>query len=93
MTFNLKTTVNSRNDKFLSSKVKITKDKLKKQYVTKESITGAPFRIRKINIDLIDHFTKNIQSNWYKAMIDATFIEVGVGYKRKLTEKMLEEKI
>src|SRR5215211_3150743 len=61
-----------------------SKDKLKKQYVTKDSIAEAPSRIRKICIDLIDHFTKNIQPNEYKAMVVATSREAAVTYKREL---------
>src|SRR6476660_535982 len=60
------------------------RDKLKKQYVTRDSINEAPARIRKICIDLIDHFTKNIQPNGFKAMIVATSREAAVTYKREL---------
>ena len=60
------------------------KDKLKKQYVTKDSINEVPARIRKICIDLIDHFTKNIEPNGFKAMIVATSREAAVTYKREL---------
>ena len=45
---------------------KDTKQKLKKQYVTKEKISEAPARIRKICLDLIDHYTKHIEPNGYK---------------------------
>ena len=48
-----------------------TKIKLKKQYVTKEKISEAPARIRKICIDLIEHYTTTIQPNGYKAMLVA----------------------
>ncbi|MDN5845706.1 MAG: HsdR family type I site-specific deoxyribonuclease, partial [Candidatus Nitrosocosmicus sp.] len=60
------------------------KDKLKKQYVTKEKINEAPARIRKICIDLIEHFTKEINPNGYKAMIVASSREAAVTYKREL---------
>jgi type I restriction enzyme R subunit len=60
------------------------KDKLKRQYVTKESILEAPSRIRTICTDLTDHFTKNIQPNGYKGMIVATSREAAVSYKREL---------
>ena len=60
------------------------KDKLKKQYVTKDSINEVPARIRKICIDPINHFTKNIQPNGFKAMIVATSREAAVTYKREL---------
>ena len=37
---------------------KDTKERLKKEYVTKEKISEAPARIRKICLDLIYHYTK-----------------------------------
>ena len=56
----------------------------KKQYVTKEKIAEAPARIRKICLNLIDHFTTHIQPNGYKAMLVATSREAAVTYKREL---------
>jgi type I restriction enzyme R subunit len=38
-----------------------TKHRLKKEYVTKEKIGEAPARIRKVCLDLIDHYTSRIQ--------------------------------
>ena len=61
-----------------------TRQKLKKQYVTKEKISEAPARIRKICLDLIEHYTKHIQPNGYKAMVVATSREAAVTYKREL---------
>jgi len=71
-------------DRVFAHLTKEMKDQLKRQYVTKESIAEAPSRIRTICIDLIDHFTKNIQPNGYKAMIVATSREAAVAYKREL---------
>jgi type I restriction enzyme R subunit len=71
-------------DRVFAHLSKEVKDELKKQYVTKESISEAPSRIRTICIDLIEHFTKNIQPNGYKAMIVATSREAAVTYKREL---------
>lgn len=56
----------------------------KKEYVTKEKIAEAPPRIRKICLDLIEHYTKQIQPNEYKRMIVATSREAAVTYKREL---------
>jgi len=61
-----------------------TKTRLKKQYVTKEKIAEAPARIRKICLDLVDHYTKRIKPNGYKAMIVASSREAAVTYKREL---------
>jgi len=71
-------------DRVFAHLTKEMKDQLKKQYVTKDSIAEAPSRIRTICFDLIDHFTKNIQPNGYKAMIVATSREAAVAYKREL---------
>src|SRR5215207_8731166 len=57
------------------------KDRLKKEYVTKEKIGEAPGRIRKISLDLIDHYCKQIEPNGYKAMLVATSREAAVEYK------------
>ncbi len=71
-------------DRVFAHMTKEMKDQLKKQYVTKDSILEGPSRIRTICIDLIDHFTKNIQPNGYKAMIVASSREAAVTYKREL---------
>jgi type I restriction enzyme R subunit len=71
-------------DRVFGHLTKDLKDKLKKQYVTRNSINEAPARIRKICIDIIDHFTRNIQPNGFKAMIVATSREAAVIYKREL---------
>ena len=48
-----------------------TKNKIKKQYVTKGEIAEAPARLRKICFDLIEHYSKRIQPNGHKAMLVA----------------------
>ena len=60
------------------------KDKLKREYVTKEKIREAPARIRKICLDLIDHYTKHIEPNGYKVMLVATSRQAAVTYKKEL---------
>ena len=61
-----------------------TKLRLKKEYVTKEKITEAPPRIKKICFDLVEHYTKHIEPNGYKGMVVATSREAAVTYKREL---------
>jgi type I restriction enzyme, R subunit len=63
---------------------KETKDKLKKQYVTKEKIAEAPERIKTICENLVEHYTTQIKPNGYKAMIVATSREAAVTYKKCL---------
>jgi type I restriction enzyme R subunit len=61
-----------------------TKQRLKKEYVTKEKISEAPARIRKICLDLVEHYTKYIEPNGYKAMVVATSREAAITYKNEL---------
>jgi type I restriction enzyme R subunit len=59
-----------------------TKLRLKKEHVTKERISEAHARIRKICLDLIEHYAKQIEPNSYKGMIVATSREFT--YKKEL---------
>jgi type I restriction enzyme, R subunit len=63
---------------------KETKDKLKKQYVTREKIAEAPERIKIVCENLVEHYTTHIKPNGYKAMIVATSREAAVTYKKYL---------
>lgn len=60
------------------------KKDLQKKYVTKERIAEAPSRIRQIALDIIDHYTKYIEPNGYKAMLVASSREAAVTYKKEL---------
>jgi len=62
------------------------KNKLKRQYVTKGKIAEAPFRIKQIALDIVKHFTKNIEPNGYKAMIVAPSREAAVIYHEELNK-------
>lgn len=61
-----------------------TKDRLKKQYVTREKIAEAPARIKRICLDLVKHYTTHILPNGYKAMVVAPSREAAVTYKKEL---------
>ncbi len=74
-------------DKSIESEPNMTpelKEKLKREYVTKTGIVEAPQRIKKIASDIVDHYTKNILDNGYKAMIVASSRESAVLYKKEL---------
>ena len=60
------------------------KERLKKEYVTKARIAEAPERIKRIAFDIIEHYTKYIEPNGYKAMIVASSREAAVLYKKEL---------
>ena len=59
------------------------KERLKKQYVTKERIAEAPSRIKRIALDIVKHYTAHIEPNGYKAMVVAPSREAAVMYKRE----------
>lgn len=60
------------------------KERLKKQYITKEKIAEAPSRIHQIALDIVDHYNVHIAPNGYKAMIVAGTREAAVTYKKEL---------
>ena len=61
-----------------------TKRRLKREYATKEKIGEAEARIRRICIDLDNHYTTHIRPNGYKAMLVAVSREAAVTYKKQL---------
>ena len=62
------------------------KERLKAEYVTKNDIAKAPQRIKKIALDIVDHYTQFVEPNGYKAMIVASSRDSAVQYKRALDE-------
>ena len=60
------------------------KEQLKREYITKAKIAESPQRIKKIALDIVEHFTNNILENGYKAMIVASSREAAVLYKQEL---------
>ncbi len=74
-------------DRIIGSEPNMTpelKEQLKKEYVNKDKIIQAPQRIKKIALDIVEHYTNNIQDNGYKAMIVASSQESAVLYKEEL---------
>jgi type I restriction enzyme R subunit len=57
---------------------------IKKKYATEDAIASAPKRIEAICLDLIDHYTKYIQPNGFKAQIVTVSREAAVTYKETL---------
>ncbi len=57
---------------------------IKRKYATEQAIAGAPKRIETICVDLIEHFTKHIQPNAFKAQIVAVNRDAAVVYKQTL---------
>ena len=57
---------------------------IKQRYATEQAIAGAPRRIEVICLDLIEHFTKFIAPNGFKAQVVATSRHAAVTYKEAL---------
>ncbi len=57
---------------------------IKKKYATEQSIAEAPKRIEAICLDLIEHYTRYIQPNGFKAQIVCVSRDAAVTYKETL---------
>ena len=57
---------------------------IKQRFATEQAIAGAPRRIETICLDLIEHFTKFIAPNRFKAQVVATSRDAAVAYKETL---------
>jgi type I restriction enzyme, R subunit len=62
------------------------RERIKKKYATEEAIIGSPQRIRKICMDIIEHYETHIAPNGFKAQIVAINRETAVLYKEILDE-------
>ncbi|KGM46337.1 type I restriction endonuclease subunit R [Neobacillus niacini] len=62
------------------------RERIKKRYVTEEAIISSPKRIRRIVLDMIDHYEKHIKPNGFKAQVVAVTREAAVTYKEMFDE-------
>ena len=60
------------------------REEIKKKYGTESAIAGAPKRIESIVLDLVEHFTRYIRPNGFKAQVVACSREVACLYKETL---------
>ena len=60
------------------------REAIKKKYATEAAVAGAPKRIEAICLDLIDHYTKFILPNGFKAQVVACTREAAALYKETL---------
>lgn len=60
------------------------REAIKKKYATEEAIAGAPRRIEAVCLDLIEHYTRFIKPNGFKAQVVAVNREAAVAYKETL---------
>ncbi|MBT2663932.1 type I restriction endonuclease subunit R [Bacillus sp. ISL-4] len=62
------------------------RERIKKKYVTEEAITSSRKRIKRIVLDMIEHYETHIQPNGFKAQVVAISREAAVMYKEMLDE-------
>jgi len=60
------------------------REAIKKKYATEEAIAAAPKRIQTICLDLIDHFTKFIRPNGFKAQVVSISRDSAISFKETL---------
>ena len=71
-------------DRVFADRTEEEREAIKKKYATEASIAGAPKRVEAICLDLIDHFTRFIRPNGFKAQIVTCSREVAALYKETL---------
>ena len=79
-------TIDQIFDRVFADESEELKTRLKKECVTKADIQEAPARIKKVAWNILEHFTKKIRPNGYKAMLVAPSREAAVAYKTTLDE-------
>ncbi|MGX5497614.1 type I restriction endonuclease subunit R [Bacillus wiedmannii] len=62
------------------------RERIKKKYATEQAIISSQKRIKRIVLDMIEHYEKHIQPNGFKAQIVAISREAAVMYKEMLDE-------
>jgi type I restriction enzyme, R subunit len=62
------------------------RERIKKRYATEEAIISSPKRIRRIVLDMIEHFETHIKPNGFKAQVVAVTREAAVIYKEMFDE-------
>jgi len=71
-------------DRVFADRTEEEREAIKKKYANEETVAGAPKRIEAICLDLLDHFTKYIQPNGFKAQIVTCKREFACLYKDTL---------
>ncbi|PFP06537.1 type I restriction endonuclease subunit R [Bacillus thuringiensis] len=62
------------------------RERIKKKYATEEAIISSQKRIKRIVLDMIEHYETHIQPNGFKAQVVAISREAAVMYKKMLDE-------
>lgn len=62
------------------------RERIKKKYVTERAVISSPKRIKRIVLDLIEHYETHIKPNGFKAQVVAVTREAAVIYKEMFDE-------
>jgi type I restriction enzyme R subunit len=71
-------------DRVFADRTEEEREAIKKKYGREASVAGAPKRVEAICLDIIDHYTRFIQPNGFKAQIVAVNRETAALYKETL---------
>ena len=77
-------TIDQVFDRVFADRTEDERAVIKQRFATEQAIAGAPRRIEAICLDLIDHFTRFIAPNGFKAQVVATSRHAAVTYKEAL---------
>ncbi len=78
-------------DHVFSDRSEQEREAIKKKYATENAIAGAPRRIEAICLDLLEHYTKFIQPNGFKAQVVAVNRDVAITFKEQLDKLQAPE--
>ena len=77
-------TIDQVFDRVFADRTEDERAVIKQRFATEQAIAGAPRRIEAVCLDLIDHFTRFIAPNGFKAQVVATSRHAAVTYKETL---------
>ena len=77
-------TIDQVFDRVFADRTEDERSVIKQRFATEQAIAGAPRRIEAICLDLIDHFTRFIAPNGFKAQVVATSRHAAVTFKGTL---------
>ena len=77
-------TIDQVFDRVFADRTEDERAVIKQRFATEQAIAGAPRRIEAVCLDLIDHFTRFIAPNGFKAQVVATSRHAAVTFKETL---------
>jgi type I restriction enzyme R subunit len=77
-------TLDAIYDRVFADRSDEEREAIKKKYATEAAIAGAPKRVEAICLDIVDHYTRFIAPNGFKAQVVACSREVAALYKETL---------